>query len=106
MLAALRDTNGVAVAVDGRGAGRRAPRLARLEGLDLGPTAAGAGGLVELRPPRRRGPDESVLIATTGGGLKVPDERVNVVVISDTHMPAAGRGAAAAARRRPRAAPT
>ena len=64
----------------GRGLGRRdrAPSggaLAGLEGIDVEPTAALApAGLAELV---RRGvvrPDESVLIATTGAGLKVPDE--------------------------------
>jgi threonine synthase len=75
MLAALRDTGGLAVAVSDEALVAERRRLARLEGVDLEPTAALAlAGVAELV---RRGvvrPDESVLIATTGAGLKVPDE--------------------------------
>ena len=74
MLRALRESNGVAVAVDDEALVAERRRLARLEGIDVEPTAALAlAGFVELL---RRGvirPDERALIVTTGVGLKVPD---------------------------------
>jgi threonine synthase len=74
MLAALRDTNGVGIAVDDAALVHERRRLARLEGIDVEPTAALApAGFVELL---RRGvirPDQRALIVTTGVGLKVPD---------------------------------
>jgi threonine synthase len=74
MLAALKDTNGVAVAVPDSELIAERRRLASLEGIDLEPTAALAlAGLAELVRRGVIGRDESVLIATTGAGLKVPD---------------------------------
>jgi threonine synthase len=75
MLAALRDTNGVAVAVsdDAIRTARRA--LARSEGIDVEPTAALApAGLAALVAQGVIGTDDTVLIVTTGAGLKVPDD--------------------------------
>lgn len=73
MLDALADTGGVAVAVDDPAILAERRRLARLEGIDVEPTAALAlAGLVELA---RRGvirPDDRVLVVTTGVGLKAP----------------------------------
>jgi threonine synthase len=75
MLAALRDTNGVAVAVsdDAIRAARRA--LARGEGIDVEPTAALApAGLAALVQQGVIGRDDTVLMVTTGAGLKVPED--------------------------------
>jgi len=75
MLAALRDTDGVAVAVSDEAirAARRA--LATLEGIDVEPTAALApAGLAELVRVGVVQEGDSVVIATTGTGLKVPRE--------------------------------
>jgi threonine synthase len=75
MLAGLRDTDGVAVAVpdDAIRAARRA--LATLEGIDVEPTAALApAGLAELVRMGVVRATDSVVIATTGVGLKVPQE--------------------------------
>jgi threonine synthase len=75
MLTALRETNGVAVAVsdDAIRAARRA--LARTEGIDVEPTAALApAGLAALVAQGVIGPDDSVLMVTTGAGLKVPED--------------------------------
>jgi threonine synthase len=75
MLAALRDTNGVAVAVsdDAIRAARRA--LARAEGMDVEPTAALApAGLEALVRQGVIGRGDSVLMVTTGAGLKVPED--------------------------------
>jgi threonine synthase len=74
MLEALRESGGIAVAVDDAALVEERRRLARLEGIDVEPTAALAlAGFVELR---RRGvirSEERVLVVTTGVGLKVPD---------------------------------
>ena len=73
MLMALADTGGVAVAVDDDAIRHERRQLAELEGIDLEPTSALAlAGLAELvrRGVVRAG--ESVLIAATGSGLKVP----------------------------------
>ncbi len=73
ILLALSDTYGVAIAVDDDAIRRERKRLAELEGIDVEPTSALAlAGLAELV---RRGivsAGESVLIAITGSGLKVP----------------------------------
>lgn len=75
MLAALRQTGGRAVAVSDQALLDQRRRLARLEGIDLEPTAALAlAGLAALVREGAVGRDETVLIATTGAGLKVPDE--------------------------------
>ena len=74
MLRALRETDGVAVAVsdDAIVAARRA--LARAEGIDVEPTAALApAGLVALTAQGVIREGERVLMVTTGAGLKVPD---------------------------------
>jgi threonine synthase len=73
MLDALADTGGVAVAVDDRAIVAERRRLARLEGIDVEPTAALAlAGLVELARQGVIRPDDRALVVTTGVGLKVP----------------------------------
>jgi threonine synthase len=75
MLAALGETGGRAVAVTDEALMTERRRLARLEGIDLEPTASLAlAGLAELVRLGVVGADERVVIATTGAGLKVPDE--------------------------------
>src|SRR5579884_1934192 len=73
MLAALRDTDGVAVAVSDEAIRDARRSLAELEGIDVEPTAALApAGLIELARQGVVREGDMVLIATTGSGLKVP----------------------------------
>lgn len=75
MLAALRDTLGVAIAVTDEELVAERRRLARLEGIDVEPTAALApAGLAALVRRGEIAAGEVVLMVTTGAGLKVPDE--------------------------------
>ena len=75
MLLALNDTNGVAVSVGDDAIRRERERLAILEGIDLEPTSALAlAGLAKLVKLGVIGTGESVLIAMTGTGLKVPSD--------------------------------
>lgn len=73
ILAALRDTGGSAAAVDDAAILEELRALARLEGLLCEPTSAVAfAALARFAREGTIGPDERVLVAVTGHGLKDP----------------------------------
>jgi threonine synthase len=71
ILAALRASGGAAVASEDEDVLRERDGLARLEGVYAEPTSAAAfAGLAALARDGRIGPDEVVVVAVTGSGLK------------------------------------
>jgi threonine synthase len=74
ILSALRASGGSAAAVDDTAILEELRALARLEGLTCEPTSAVAfAALAKLAREGRIGPDERVLVAVTGSGLKDPE---------------------------------
>jgi threonine synthase len=73
ILAAIRASGGAAVASEDAAILAERDRLARLEGIYAEPTSAAAlAGLVHLARRGLVGPDEVVVVAVTGTGLKDP----------------------------------